>query len=88
MTSPGEHRINGEIGALERWGKTTAAEREVATRAARKGQWKRFERLADPEGVMSEADRIEAAGRLQRAHMLRMSRAAAKARSRKARKAA
>lgn len=84
MSDSAAHRINGQIGALERWGRTTAAQRQAATRAARKGMWARFERLADPDGVMSAADRIEAAERLQRAHMLRMAQAAAKSRASKA----
>lgn len=77
------HQLNGRIGAAERWGHSTAQERRDGTRAARVAQMKRFEKLADPDGVMSEADRIKAAEHLRRAHMLRMSRAAAEAKRRR-----
>lgn len=75
-----QHSINGRIGAAERWGRTTAEQRERATRAAREALAERFERLADPDGVMNPADRARAAEHLKRAHMLRMSKAAADAR--------
>lgn len=79
----GQHSINGRIGAAERWGRATSDQRERSTRAARRAFDERFERLADPDGVMSEADRIAAAAHLKQAHMLRMSRAAAAARRRR-----
>lgn len=78
-----QHMVNGRIGALTRWAKTTSTERTQQTEAARAGLLARFEREADPEGRMSEADRAEAGERLRRAHMTRMAKASAAARRRK-----
>lgn len=77
------HSINGRIGALERWARTTKAERQRQAARAQAGLVARFEREADPEGRMSDADRIAAGERLRRAHMLRMARLSAAARRRR-----
>jgi hypothetical protein len=71
------HAVNGRIGALERWGRTTAAERAQQTEAARDGLAAKFEAQADPEGRMSEADRIAAGARLRSAHMRRLAKLSA-----------
>lgn len=54
---------------------------EVAARA-RKGLRARFEREADPDGVLSEAERQRRAALLFRAHMLRLAERSAAARRR------
>lgn len=68
------------IAAAERWGRT--ADRAAATEPARQGLRARFERDADPCGLLSPQERARGAELLMRAHMLRMSRAAAEARHR------
>lgn len=78
-----DHALNGRIGALRRWAKTTSAERTAQTEAARAGLAARFEREADPDGRMSEADRAAAGERLRRAHLLRAAQASAAARRKK-----
>lgn len=78
------HAVNGRIGALERWSRTTATERTQQTEAARVGALTKFEEQADPEGRMSEADRIAAGARLRRAHMQRLAQLSAASRRRRA----
>jgi hypothetical protein len=75
--------INGRIGAIESWARLTKAERRRRTEAGRAGLLAKFEREADPEGRMSEAERIEAAESLRRAHMMRLSMQAKRARATK-----
>ena len=71
-----DRSLNGRIGNAIRWSRTTSEDRRKATEPARQAWAKRWEREADPEGVMSEADRITAADHLKQVHMLRMSLAA------------
>ncbi len=71
------------IAAAERWGRT--GDRTAATEPARRGLRAKFEREADPDGMLSAQERTRRADQLMHAHMLRMSRAAARARRRAAR---
>lgn len=66
------------IAAAERWART--ADRVAATEPARRGLRARFEREADPEGVLDVAERARRADALFTAHMLRLARASAQAR--------
>ena len=70
------------IAAAERWGHTS--DRTAATEPARRGLRAKFEREADPDGILSSQERTRRADQLMQAHMLRMSRAAARARKRPA----
>lgn len=79
--TPEERTRRAKIAALTRWGKTT--DRSAATEAARRGLRAKFEREADPDGVMSPAARKQAADALERAHMLRMASARSKAAQRR-----
>jgi hypothetical protein len=73
--TPEERTRRAKIAANVRWGRT--ADRTAATEAARRGLRAKFEREADPEGVMNPADRARAADNLSRAHYLRMAAARA-----------
>jgi hypothetical protein len=73
--------LASQIATAERWGRT--ADRSAATKPARDGLRAKFEREADPDGVLDPAERARRADHLQRAHMLRMSLAAKRARSRR-----
>jgi hypothetical protein len=75
--TPEERTRRAKIAANTRWGKTT--DRTAATEAARRGLRAKFEREADPDGVMNPADRARAAENLQHAHCLRMAAARAAA---------
>ena len=66
------------IAAAERWALT--ADRVAATEPARRGLRARFEREADPDGVLNIAERARRADALFAAHMLRLARASARAR--------
>lgn len=68
--TPEERTRRARIAANTRWGKT--ADRTAATEKARRGLRAKFEREADPDGVMTPAAREAAADNLQRAHYLRM----------------
>lgn len=71
MKHSDDRSLVARIAAAERWGRT--ADRTQATAAARSGLRAKFEREADPEGVLPPAERACRADSLVRAHMLRMS---------------
>jgi hypothetical protein len=80
-----QHSINGRIGALESWAPLQdPAARARRTEKARAGLRARFEREADPDGVMPDHLRARAGEELYRAYMLRLSMAAARSRRLKA----
>jgi hypothetical protein len=62
----------GRAAALSRW--AMEPDRTAATRKAREGFLRRFERLVDPDGTMPDHERHERAERLMRAHMIRLAR--------------
>lgn len=68
-------RTSARIAALTRWAKV--ADPSAATAPARRGLMARFEREVDPDGTLAPVERTRRAERLQRAHMSRMSLAAA-----------
>jgi len=70
--------LTARIAAAERWGHTN--DRAAATAPVRRGLRAKFEREADPDGTLNPAERGRRADHLMRAHMLRMSRAAAHSR--------
>jgi hypothetical protein len=76
-----DRTLIARIAAAERWGREP--DRASATAPARAGLWARFEREADPERVLAPDERHRRAESLFKAHMMRMSRAAAAARSRR-----
>jgi hypothetical protein len=73
--------LAAQIAAAERWGRVP--DRAEATQPARAGLRAKFEREADPDGTLDPAERARRADHLQRAHMLRMSLAAKRARARR-----
>jgi hypothetical protein len=77
---PETRTISAQIAAAERWGRVP--DRAEATKPARDGLRAKFEREADPDNTLPEAERARRADHLQRAHMLRMSLAAKRARRR------
>lgn len=63
-----DRALIARIAAAERWART--ADRVAATAPARRGLRARFEREADPEGVLDVAERAPARRRpLRRAHV-------------------
>lgn len=79
--SPQDRVLRARIAASERWGHTH--DRVRATEPARRGLLAKFERLADPDNELPADERARCAEHLMRAHMMRMSRAAAAARRRR-----
>lgn len=73
-----DRAVIARIAAAERWART--ADRTAATEPARRGLRARFEREADPDGVLDDSERARRADALLCAHMLRLARASAKAR--------
>lgn len=76
--TPEERSLVAQIAAAERWGRTP--DRTAATAPARAGLRAKFARQADPEGILSPAERERRVDSLMKAHMLRMSLAAKRAR--------
>ena len=64
--------------AAERWARTS--DRAAATEPARRGLRARFEREADPDGLLDDGERARRAQALMTAHMLLLARASAQAR--------
>ena len=75
-----ERSLAARVAAAERWGRVI--DRTAATAPARRGLRAKFEREADPDGFLNADERARRADSLMRAHMLRMTIAAKKARSR------
>lgn len=81
MPSPDsrDRRLIAQQAAAERWGRT--ADRTAATAPARAGLRAKYAREVDPDGRLDGAELERRVDSLMRAHMLKMSRAAAKARA-------
>jgi hypothetical protein len=80
--NPDDRVLIARIASAERWGRTGSAEnRARATKPARDGLRRRFELEADPHRVLSDVERAARADQLLRAHMLRMSLRAKRARA-------
>ncbi|WP_222267190.1 hypothetical protein [Modestobacter marinus] len=73
-----DRAVIARIAAAERWARTP--DRAAATEPARRGLRARFEREADPDGILDAAERARRADALMTAHMLRLARASAKTR--------
>ena len=79
----GERSLHASIAAHASWAQT--ASRRARTAPARRAMDERFERLVDPDGVMTPADRAAAVENARQAHYRRM--ALRSAQARRARKA-
>ena len=82
LRSQHDRVLVARIAAAERWARTS--DRTQATAPARRGLTAKFEREADPDGVLPPEERTRRADLLMRAHMLRMARRSAQARRRPA----
>lgn len=76
---PDDRVTVARIAAAERWGRTS--DRTAATAPARAGLRAKFAREVDPNGTLSPAELEQRVDSLVRAHMLRMSLAAKRARA-------
>lgn len=85
MTRPTNRSIAAQIAAAERWGRTS--DRTAATAPARSGLRAKFAREADPQGTLDPVELERRVDSLMRAHMLRMTLAAQKARHARAQSA-
>ena len=74
-----DRAVIARIASAERWARTR--DRIAATEPARRGLRAKFEREADPDGTLDPAERARRADALLTAHMLRLARTSAKARS-------
>lgn len=81
--TPAERTLRAQIAANTRWGRTK--DRKAATAAARVGMRTKFEREVDPDGSLDPDERDRRVDSLMRAHMQRMTLAAKRARSQRAR---
>lgn len=73
----------GQIAANSRWSRVNADERTAATSAGRLAAEKRFEKIVDPDGVLSHEERARQASNARKAHFQRMALASARARRRR-----
>lgn len=74
-------KLRAQIAANTRWANTV--DRSAATAKARQAANDRFERQVDPEGVLAPEERAKRAAQARRAHMQKMSLAAARARAKR-----
>lgn len=79
--TPAERSMRAKLAAHQRWAKEDPRN---AMKEARRGLESKFERDADPEGVLDPAERHRRAEHLRKAHFLKLSLASAQARRRKA----
>src|SRR6185312_7010742 len=80
--SPGQRTERAKIAANARWGREI--DRLAATKPGRDAAFQKLLREADPEGVLSEAERLKRAKNLRAEQMARIRLAASKARYRRA----
>jgi hypothetical protein len=73
-----DRAVIARIAAAERWARSH--DRTAATEPARRGLRAKFEREADPDGLLAPAEHTRRADALMTAHMLRLARASAEAR--------
>jgi hypothetical protein len=79
-----ERRLRAQLGAHEQWAREP--DRTARTAKARRGFLAKLEAEVDPQGVLPPEERARRAEHLRKAHMIRMSLAASRARTAKARK--
>ena len=80
--SPGQRTERAKIAANARWGREI--DRLAATKPGRDAAFQKLLHEADPEGILSEAERLKRAKNLQAEQMARIRLAASKARYRRA----
>ncbi|WP_328435506.1 hypothetical protein [Nocardia puris] len=78
MSTPTERTLQARIAAYESWART--ADRAARTAKAREALTTKFERLVDPDGLLSPEDRAYRAEHARRAHYTRLALKSAKAR--------
>lgn len=79
--TPEQRRMRATIAAHTRWANTT--DRAAAMEPARRGLADKFEREADPNGVLSPTERAKRADSLRKAFYARMSLKSSTARARR-----
>lgn len=80
--SPAQRSLAASIGSLTNWSRLTSPEaRRAATATARAAMRSKWEREADPDGVLPPKELEAAVDRLKKAHYRRMALASARARS-------
>lgn len=82
--TPSERSLRGSIASHESWARTE--DRAARTAPARRALFDKFEHEADPDGVLSPADRQRRAEHLRKAYFQRLALKSARAR-RKAKEA-
>jgi hypothetical protein len=80
--NPEDRALSAQIASAERWGRVS--DRSVATQPARDGLRAKWAAEVDPDNTLDPAERERRVDHLQRAHMLRMSLAAKRARRKRA----
>lgn len=80
--TPELRTLRSQIAAHESWART--ADRAARTANARKALLDKFERLVDPDGSLSPAERAKRAEHARKAHFKRLALKSAQARRRRA----
>lgn len=78
--TPEQRTLRARLAAHTRW--ATTEDRSAATAPARRGLDSKFERMADPDGVLDPHERAIRADHFRQAHYLRMAMLSVKARTR------
>ncbi|MGV9676363.1 hypothetical protein ACWDSJ_13870 [Nocardia sp. NPDC003482] len=83
MSTPSERALQARIAAHESWAKTP--DRAERTAKARAAMASKFERLVDPDGLLSPEERAYRAEQLRKAHFTRLALRSAQARRKRCR---
>jgi hypothetical protein len=75
--------MQARIAAYESWAKTT--DRAARTANARAAMWSKFDRLVDPDGLLSPEERAFRAEHARKAHFTRLALKSAQSRRRRCR---
>ncbi|WP_446224829.1 hypothetical protein ACTWPB_06785 [Nocardia sp. IBHARD005] len=85
MSTPTERTLQARIAAHESWART--GDRAERTAKARAAMLSKFDRLVDPDGLLSAEERAYRADQARKAHYTRLALKSAQSRRRRARNA-
>ncbi|MET9025616.1 hypothetical protein ABZW96_08315 [Nocardia sp. NPDC004168] len=83
MSTPVERTLQARIAAHESWAKTS--DRAARTAKARAAMASKFDRIVDPDGLLSPEERAYRADQARKAHYTRLALKSAQARRRRGR---
>ncbi|MFD4432892.1 hypothetical protein [Nocardia sp. NPDC058497] len=85
MSTPSERTLQARIAAHESWARTP--DRAARTAKARSAMESKFDRIVDPDGLLSPEERAYRSGQARKAHYTRLALKSAQSRRRRTKRA-